>query len=75
VILAPPAAEPPDLGGSYLGETFILQRDWNPNTLNFWQVGAWWFQRKTRVPGQPLQEVVLWVRQDVYNGVPFPGLP
>ncbi len=74
VVLAPPTAEPPQLGGNYVGQSLVVSRGWDVNTLSLQGTMAWWFQRSTRVPPQSAQEVVLWLRQDIYDGVDIPGL-
>lgn len=74
IVIAPLTAEAPDLGGNYVGQTFHLRRGWSLETLSPRELPAWWFQRQTRVPPSPTVSVVLWLRQDIYAGVPFPGL-
>ncbi len=71
IALLPLAAESPDLAGDYVGQEFIVSRVWRPQTLQGFDFVAWWAQRRTRVPAVPDQTLVLWLRQDVYNGVPF----
>jgi hypothetical protein len=72
IIIAPNYEESPDLGGNYVGQNVVLTREWDPSTLSVQGFGAWWYQRKTRVPPQPMQEAVLWLRQDIYDGVSSP---
>lgn len=74
VILTPPLAEDANLGGNYVGQSLVISRDWGFDSLAAQGTLAWWFQRSTRVPPQPAQEVVLWLRQDVYDGVENPAL-
>lgn len=71
VVLLPILAEPPDLGGSYVGQDFIIKRIWRLETLQGLDFLPWWLQRRTRVPDLPLQSMVLWLRQDIYDGAPF----
>ena len=67
VILMPTTLTPPDLGGDYVGQPFILSRQCNcPHTAQ--SVLAWFTQRKTLTNTQPFQQVTLWLRQDLYNG-------
>lgn len=76
----------PDLGAAYLGQEFEILTTWRSEWLEGWQFLPWWVERLENVPEirffdgvrtdyipppQPLQSVVLWVRQDVYNGNPF----
>lgn len=71
IALLPMLAEPPALGGAYVGQDFIVSRSWNLTTLYGLDVLAWWMQRRTRFPELPSQTMVLWLRQDIYDGVPF----
>ncbi len=69
VVLLPMLAETPDLNGPYVGQNFTIERGWQMNTLQGFDFLAWWMQRRTRTPGLPTSSVVLWLRQDVYDGV------
>jgi hypothetical protein len=71
IVILPETNEPPNLGGSYVGSKFDVSADWSPQSVQFADWLAWWLQRKTRVPGTPINTLVLWLRQDVYNGVPY----
>jgi hypothetical protein len=64
----------PDLGGSYVGQRFVLTRTWSPNTLTGLDALSWLFQRRTRSATEPEQMLTLWVRQDVYESRPFTDL-
>lgn len=72
VVLTPVTREPPELGGNYVGQSLVIARDWDMGDLLPQGVPAWYFQRRTRTEPQPVQEIVLWVRQDVYDGVRTP---
>lgn len=63
----------PDLGGSYVGQRFVLARTWTPASLLNADVLAWWFQRRTRAQPFASQSVTLWLRQDVFEGIPLGG--
>lgn len=71
IILLPQAPEIPDLGGDYVGQEFVISRTWNLNSLRGLDVLTWWSQRRTRSAYAPADTFVLWLRQDIYNGVPF----
>lgn len=71
IVLLPALAELPDLGGAYVGQDFIISRGWNTSSLEGFDFIPWWLHRRTRVPALPTQTVVLWLRQDIYDGVPF----
>jgi hypothetical protein len=74
VVLTRLMPEAPSLGGNYLGQSFTLRRTWSTDTLTAREFPAWWFQRATRTPPEVAQTVVLWLRQDLYEGVDVPGL-
>lgn len=59
----------PDLGGSYVGQSFQLQRHWSLAQLPVIDAPAWLAQRRIR--NQTLQEdtAILWLRIDVYDGL------
>lgn len=73
----------PDLGGSYVGQQFEISTIWSVSWINGWQILPWWVERLDNLPDAaepfvvqplPLEEVILWVRQDIYDGVPFTPL-
>ncbi len=69
VILLRETAELPDLGGSYVGQPFVVSMYWTSQGMQFPDYPAWWLQRRTRTGATPLDKMVLWLRQDVYDGV------
>jgi hypothetical protein len=71
IVLLPQTNELPNLSGNYVGSKFDVSADWSPQTVQFSDLLAWWLQRKTRVPSAPINTLVLWLRQDVYNGTPY----
>jgi len=75
IVLLPQTVEPPDLGGSYVGQRFDISASWNPQTVQLGDWLAWWLQQKTRLAAQPSDVMVLWLRQDVYDGVPSQPIP
>jgi len=74
IVIAPLTQEAPELRGNYVGQSLVISRQWEMASMALQDIPAWWFQRKTRVPAQPDQEIVLWLRQDVYDGVDLSGL-
>lgn len=73
VIIAPftQGGEDIALGAAYVGDTFLVNQSWSLNSLQGVDLIAWWSQRRVRVQPQPLARVVLWLRQDIYDGAPF----
>lgn len=71
VVILPETNPPPNLDSSYVGSKFDVSADWSPQSVQISDWLAWWLQRKTRVPGTPINTLVLWLRQDVYNGSPY----
>jgi len=59
----------PDLGGSYVGQAFVLRRGWDFDTLRPMNFPAWWLQRRMNADKPPTEAMTLWLRQDVYEGV------
>ncbi len=64
-----------DLGAAYVGQSVALARGWTGADLRGLDLLAWWSTRQTRVQPYPAQQMVLWVRQDIYDGQPFQALP
>jgi hypothetical protein len=75
IALLPISVQPPDLGSSYVGQQFTITTGWDYRALRPAEFLAWWTQRNTRTVGVPIEAMVLWLRQDVYDGAqPFtPG--
>ncbi len=74
VVLLPSLPEPPDLGGSYVGHPFTITSVWSERNLRAIDFPAWWMARRIRLPGASLVTMVLWLRQDVYDGADFSAL-
>ena len=68
VISAHDPARAPDLGGDYVGQRFLLRRNVYLAQINPWQLPAWWSQRRLRDPIEQEDAVILWLRQDIYDG-------
>lgn len=65
-------ASQPELGASYVGQDFTLTRTWSPQALYLNEIPAWWTQRIVYPAARTstLSTVgLLWVRQDIYDGV------
>lgn len=74
VIIMPETEETPDLGGSYVGQRFIINRTWNASTMQGFDLLPWWSARGVRFEPELADTVMLWVRQDIFDGQPFqPG--
>jgi hypothetical protein len=69
VILLPKSVDQPQFSTAYLGQKFIISRTWDASTVTPVDFPGWWTQGDTRsVPGI-VDEYVLWLRQDVYEGL------
>jgi hypothetical protein len=78
IVILPVTPEPPNLGGNYVGQQFVIVRGWTNTALSPYDLLAWWTLRQVRFPSranEALEVSVLWLRQDVYNGIPEEGLP
>ena len=72
VVILPTAQELPDLGGAYVGDSFTITRTWGGlRELRLLDLPAWWLQMRSRTGGFAAVDVTLWLRQDIYDGVPF----
>jgi len=69
VLTAQPDQEPETLGGDYVGQRFLLQRSWSFTELGLWDLPAWWSQGRLRDGILKDDVVMLWLRQDVYDGI------
>ncbi|MDE2854348.1 MAG: hypothetical protein OXN88_09275 [Chloroflexota bacterium] len=67
------AADP--LAGDYVGQRFRLRRSWSLAQLGIWDWPAWWSQGRLRSGILGEEAVLLWLRQDVYDGVSAPRRP
>ena len=68
VITADTDDSPPDLGGSYVGQRFVLRRYTPLTELNPWQLLSWWSHRRLRDTIGIEEAAILWLRQDIYDG-------
>ena len=58
------------LEGDYVGQRFLLRRTWSFADLGLWDLPAWWSQGRLRGSILNEEHALLWLRQDVYDGVP-----
>lgn len=68
IVLLPFMEEDPDLGGSYVGQSFAIRQYGADLGLIDWL--SWFTQRETRRFTLPEDTTVLWLRMDVYEVVP-----
>lgn len=70
IVLMDDDAQPAQLGGAYVGQRFLLKRNWSWTAQSAWDMPAWWTQTRRR-PASDLAEdaLIVWLRQDVYDGV------
>lgn len=64
----------PDLGGDYVGQDFTTGDSWDLQSLSPLDILAWWTQRQAgfvATNSNMLSTALLWLRQDVYNGIPM----
>lgn len=64
----------PDLGGSYVGQRFILTRQWQTDMLTGFDSATWLMQRQVRIQPAARQQVALWIRMDVFDNLPIEDL-
>jgi hypothetical protein len=58
------------LEGDYVGQRFLLRRSWGFADLGLWDLPAWWSQGRLRGSILNEEHALLWLRQDIYDGVP-----
>ena len=71
IVLLAEGADGEALAGNYVGQRFVLQRSWSLNQAGIWDLAAWWTQRRVRDASFQTEAVMLWLRQDVYDGIPI----
>ncbi len=69
VVLLPASIDKPQLGGAYLGQKFTISRTWDISGMNPVDLAGWWTQQATRSPWISADDYVLWLRQDIYEGL------
>lgn len=70
IIVMAQQAEEPELGGSYVGQSFVLTREFSLGSLRLLDLPAWLLQRQLGDEVWTQDVSVLWLRVDVYDGVP-----
>jgi hypothetical protein len=70
IVILPEFGEGLDLGAPYVGQDFTVGRGWEVRRLNVLDFPAWWSQGRSRTAQVRSDVVVLWLRQDIYQGVP-----
>ncbi len=63
----------PNLDSSYVGQPFRISQTTPNQPMSAMDVLAWWLQRRTRDVPLQAQVVILWVRQDIFDGLPASG--
>lgn len=71
IVILPFEEPSPDLGGSYVGQSFLLSQQFKPFDMLWQDIPAWLGQRKTPAYLITDQGIILWVRMDVYDGSLF----
>ena len=56
--------------GDYVGQRFVVRRRIALSNLDGWELPAWWSHGQLDAEHFDEEAVVLWLRQDVYDGVP-----
>jgi uncharacterized protein (TIGR03663 family) len=71
IVLLPMMSEDPDLGGSYVGQSFAIRSYGTENQLTPFDWLSWFTQRSSRNYTATSDTSVLWLRIDVYDGSPI----
>jgi hypothetical protein len=75
IILLPKMDSEPELGGSYVGQSFAIRQYGVNNQIGILDWVSWFTQRKTRRFTLPEDIIVLWLRLDIYDGTPINTSP
>ncbi len=75
VIMAENEALTSDLAGDYVGQRLVLRRTWSLADLDIWDLAAWWSLGRLDRALLVEDAAMLWLRQDVYDGVPQVNRP
>lgn len=70
IIMMSMANTTPNLGNTYVGQRFLLRTHWSLNHLAGTDFLAWFLQRLVRPQDLPKEQVILWLRQDIFDGAP-----
>ena len=57
------------LAGNYVGQRFLLRRKASLTDIDHWDWPVWWTQGRLAPELIEEEAVILWLRQDVYDGV------
>jgi hypothetical protein len=71
IILLPVMSEDPDLGGSYVGQSFAIRSYGTESLMTPFDWLSWFTQRSTRSYTATTDTSILWLRIDVYDGSPI----
>ncbi|MCY3798693.1 MAG: hypothetical protein OXG84_12850 [Chloroflexi bacterium] len=63
------------LDGDYVGQRFLLRRNWSLAQLNVRNLPAWWTLGRFEEESLKEERIALWLRQDVYDGIPIDQRP
>lgn len=69
IIMADDQAQSSAITGNYVGQRFALRRKLHLNDVDRWDLPAWWSQGQLDADQFTEEAVILWLRQDVYDGV------
>ena len=68
IIMADDPVQTSAITGDYVGQRFALRRKLLLNHVDLWELPAWWSQGQLDADQFEEEAVVLWLRQDVYDG-------
>jgi hypothetical protein len=74
MIVTPLIEGNPAFGADYVGQDFVIVRQWSPAGLDAAGLLKWWIYRSAPTPPEEAR-AVLWVREDIYRLVGAGGAP
>lgn len=72
MIVTPLAEDEPTFGADFVGQDFVIARQWSSAGLDAAGLLKWWIYRAAPTPPED-ERVVLWVREDIYRLVTAGG--
>lgn len=75
IVILPAQITDPDLGGSYVGQSFTIYNTWTTGSQSLGDALAWLTQRHIRPETVFIDSILLWLRLDVYDGIPLEERP
>jgi hypothetical protein len=67
VVVIPGTATRQPMGADYIGKDLITRQYWDTSTLSWRDWLMWLYRDESLIKPQPSEQIMLWVRKDVYG--------